>query len=60
MKQFLKHRLTISMATIAVVMLTGTYVGGHAYPVAFGIIWAVYAVTLAFAVVAIRRDLKDA
>jgi hypothetical protein len=57
MKRVLKHRLTISMATVAVCLVAGTFVSGDAYPVAMGIIWAVYAVTLGFAVVAIRRDL---
>ncbi|MFF5791146.1 hypothetical protein ACFY5D_03765 [Paeniglutamicibacter sp. NPDC012692] len=58
MKQALKHRLTISMATVALVILAGTFVAGDTYPVAFAVIWVVYAVTLAFAVVSIRRDLK--
>jgi hypothetical protein len=57
MKEMLKHRLTASMAVIALVLVAGTITAGHAYPVALGVIWAVYAVTLAFAAVSIRRDL---
>jgi hypothetical protein len=60
MKQAIKHRLTLSMAICAVGILASTYVAADAYPVAVAIIWAAYAVTLAFAIVAIRRDLKNA
>lgn len=60
MKRVIKHRLTFSMATIAVCLTAATFVSGDAYPVAVAILWAVYAVTLAFAVFAIRRDLKNA
>jgi hypothetical protein len=48
------------MALCAVAIMAGTYVAADAYPVAVAIIWAVYSFTFAFAVVAIRRDLKDA
>ena len=60
MKRVLKHRLTISLAVIALVTAAGTYVASSTYPVASGFIWAVSAVTLGFAVVSIRRDLIDA
>ncbi len=60
MKRVLKHRLTISLAVLAVVIAAGSYVPSSTYPVAFGIIWAVCAVTLGYAVVSIRRDLNDA
>lgn len=57
MEEFLKHRLTTSMAVIGLVIIAGTITAGHAYPVALGIIWAVYAATLAFAAVSIRTDM---
>lgn len=57
MKEILKHRLTASMAASGLVIIAGTLTAGHAYPVAFGIICAAYAATIAFAVVSIRRDL---
>jgi hypothetical protein len=60
MKQAIRHRLTLSMALCAVAITAGTYVAVDAYPVAVAIIWAAYAVTLTFAIVAIRRDLKNA
>jgi fatty acid desaturase len=60
MKRVIRHRLTISMATAAVCLIAATFVSGDAYPVAMAMIWAVYVVTLAFAIVAMRRDLKNA
>ncbi len=60
MKRVFKHRLTLSTATVAVCLVAGACVAGDTYPVAMAILWAVYAVTLGFAVVAIRRDLKNA
>lgn len=60
MKRVIKHRLTISIATVAVCLIAGNFVSGDTYPVPMGILWAVFAVTLGFAVVAIRKDLKDA
>lgn len=60
MKRVLGHRLTLSMATVAFCLVAGTFVSGDTYPLARGIIWAVYAVTLGFAVVAIRKDFENA
>lgn len=58
MKEFLAHRLTVSMAVVGLVIIAGTITAGHTYPVALGIIWAVYLATLAFAAVSIRRDMN--
>jgi hypothetical protein len=48
------------MAILAAVLLPCSYIAGGAYPVAFCVIWAVYAATLAFVVADVRRDLKNA
>ncbi len=55
----LKHRLTASLAVTGMVMASMTLIGGDAHPVWYAILWAAFAVTVGFASVSIRRDLKD-
>lgn len=60
MKQVIKHKLTRTMIGLTATLAACTLIAGNKYPVPVITLWVVYAVTLGFALVSVRKDLKDA
>ncbi|UUX60192.1 hypothetical protein [Glutamicibacter halophytocola] len=58
MKEIMRHKLTATMFVFAVLMVSCTIIAVDAYPVPVAVLWVAFTVTLGFAVVAIRRDIK--
>ena len=59
MKKVMSHKLTRTMIGLAATLAACTLIAGNAYPVPVIILWVIFAVTLGFAIVSIRRDLKS-
>ncbi|MGP5389891.1 hypothetical protein [Glutamicibacter arilaitensis] len=59
MKKYITHKFTLSMISTGLLIWAMTLIGGHAYPVPFAILWGCYTVALGFAIVGIRKDVKE-